>query len=357
VGLESEAISLENEKNLKGNTDVLTYYRLKDTGSFEERAKLIETSNELTTQLYFYPEKDKILFSEKEIRKFSLDKYGQSLPYIDGELTIFNNYFFDFWGYYLTAEGTSLYGHLKRYAYGNKDWSYPKIPLICAKMNKSRSTVLRFLDILEHYGFVYQFGVINNTRKNVEESPVFKIRKQIPLLPKRLIYGDPKLEIPEDAPVHIKNALKREQKGLPDLLKKEHEKFVEKHVHDSAVLEESMDFEQIYKTWLNFGELLKKNKSKQPNSSKAKITITKEMTEQEKILLMYILEEAQKSISKPSFETWFKDILLKIDKKTYTIYAPNEFAKDWLQDHYHSFIKCCLEKIEGEIDNLYFEHF
>jgi len=73
-----------------------------------------------------------------------------------------------------------LYGHLKRYAYGSKDWAYPNIPLISAKMEKSRSAVLRYLDILEHYGFAYKFGVMNESRQNAEESPIFKRLSNIP---------------------------------------------------------------------------------------------------------------------------------------------------------------------------------
>lgn len=344
------------EENLKGTKDKLKYYRLNDTGDLEERSRLVDVYNQPSSKLYYYPHQDKIIFSEQEVKKFSLDQYGKSIPYIDGQLTIFSNYFFDFWGYYLTAEGTSLYGHLKRYAYGDKDWAYPKFNLICAKMDKARSTVLRFLDLLEHYGFAYQFGVLNESKKNVEESPVFKIRKQIPLLPNRLIYGDPDLVIPEDAPKHIKKAMEKEKAGLPDILRKEHEKFINKNMVNPKELEETVDFEKVYAAWIQYGDILKKNTP--PKSiSKGKAHVIKEMTTQEKILLNFILEEAEKRISKPSFDTWFKEILIKVDKKSYTIYAPNDFAKDWLQEKYSTFITDCITKLEKEIDELNFENF
>ncbi|MEI2356668.1 DnaA N-terminal domain-containing protein [Mesobacillus zeae] len=349
---------MDEEKNLKGTKDKLKYFRLNETGSLEERTRLVNIYNEPTSKLYFYPEQDKIIFSEEEVKKFSLDKYGESIPYIDGELTIFNNYFFDFWGYYLTAEGTALYGHLKRYAYGSKDWSFPNIPLICAKMDKARSTVLRYLDILERYGFAFQFGVQNASRNNVEESPLFKLRKQIPLLPKKLIYGDPEMEIPDDAPKHIKKAMERERKGLPEVLRKAHEKFVGQHLQDTSALEEHVDFEKVYAAWTQFGEILKKNKrSNKPLASVGKAKITKEMTEHEKILLNFVLDEAEKTISKPSFDTWFKDIMIKVDKKTYTIYAPNEFSRDWLQERYSNFITECITKLEKQIESISFEQY
>lgn len=346
----------EERKNLKGTRDTLKYFRLSDTGKFEERARLIDVFNEPTSKLYFYPEQDKIVFTEEEVKKFSLDQYGESIPFIDGELTIFNNYFWDFWGFYLTAEGTALYGHLKRYAYGSKDWAFPNIPLISAKMEKSRSSVLRYLDILERYGFAYKFGVMNESRKNSEESPIFKIRKQTPLLPNKLIYGDPEIEIPNDAPNHIKKALEREKKGLPEVLRKEHEKFVERHIHNPAALEESIEFEKIYAAWTKYGEILKRNSK--PNKSavtKAKLDLIREMNEHEKILLNFILEEAPKHISKPSFDTWFKDIMIKVDKNKYTIFAPTTFARDWLEERYAPLIRDLILKIENELEEVYFD--
>lgn len=220
---------MEDERlNLKGKKDHLEYFRLVDTGTREPRLKLLKEENEdnLLTRTYWYPEQDKVKYTEEEVRKFSLDSYGENIPYIDGELTIFNNYLFDYWGYYLNAEGLALYGHLKRFAYGSKDWCFPNFELISLKMDKSRPTIHNFMELLERYGFAYKFGVTNRSREGVEEGPIFKLRKQVPLLTKALIYGNPDLQIPENAPPHIKKALRKEQKGLPDRLRKEHEKYI-----------------------------------------------------------------------------------------------------------------------------------
>jgi hypothetical protein len=267
LGLETEVFRLdENRTNLKGSKDQLAYYRLVNTGSVEPRLKLLAEENQdnLISRTYYYPEQNKVKFTEEEVRKFSLDSYGENIPYIDGELTIFNNYLFDFWGHYLNAEGLALYGHLKRHAYGNKDWCYPNLDLISLKMDKSRPTILTYLDILERYGFAYQFGVLNFSKEGVEESPVFKLRKKVPLLTNALIYGNPELEIPEDAPPHIKRALKKEKKGLPDRLRKEHEKYVSLMIesNEPVKLEKDIDFESIYNQWLQFGEIMKSSKDK-----------------------------------------------------------------------------------------------
>ncbi len=312
----------------------------------------------MTHKIYWYPSQDKVMFDEHEVRKLSLDQYGENIPYIDGELTIFNNYFFDFWGYYLNAEGTSLYGHLKRHAYGDKDWCFPNFNLISEKMDKSRKTLHTYLDILERYGFVYQFGVINTSKKNAEESSVFKIRKSTPLLTKNLIYGNPDIEIPDDAPPHIVKALKKEKKGLPPKLREEHEKFVSKRMQNNTdQIEQHVDFEKIYTAWMQYGEVLKNNKPElQPTKFKHKHNT--EMNEHEEVLLKYLLNAAQNYISKPSFDTWFKDISvkIKIDEKKFIIFAPNEFARDWLQQKYEGQLIGWIEELGFNVEKLEFEH-
>lgn len=347
---------VEDKRNLKGNQDTLKYYRLNDTGTYEQRNRLINISNDQQSKVYYYPSKDKILFEEHEVQKFSLDQYGESIPFIDGELTIFNNYFFDFWGYYLNAEGTSLYGHLKRYAYGSKDWCYPNFDLISEKMDKHRKTLYNFLDLLERYGFAYQFGVLNASKNNVEESPIFKIRKQIPLLTSKLILGNPDLVIPEDAPPHIVKAMKKEQKGLPPRLRAEHEKFVGKHMQNKAdQLEKQVDFEKIYSAWMQYGEVLKSKTSSQ-NQAKLKTKGQIEMNEIEHIILNFILTEAGKVISKPSFDTWFRNVTLKVDHTTFTFFTPNEFAKDWLQEKYKDLITKWIKALGHEVEKIHFIH-
>lgn len=346
----------EERKNLKGKSDRLEYYRTVDTGLVEPRLKLLKEENQdnLVTRTYYYPEKDTVKLTEDEVRKFSLDSYGEHIPYIDGELTIFNNYLFDYWGYYLNAEGLALYGHLKRHAYGNKDWCFPNFELISVKMDKSRPTIHNYMDILERYGFAYKFGVRNLSREGVEESPIFKIRKKVPLLTKKLIYGDPDIVIPDDAPAHIKKALKKEQQGLPKRLQLEHEKYVKTMINNNEPIkvEVQVDFENIYKQWLQYGELIKatRNKDKRVNKSKKSSNIEQSMTSNEEKILEFIKSYMSSKISKPSFDMWFSDVLLKRDNELITIFAPNEFARDWLQEKYIQLIQTALS--EQNIDDV-----
>ncbi|MDE3840964.1 hypothetical protein C0966_16995 (plasmid) [Bacillus methanolicus] len=348
----------EERRNLKGNKDHLEYFRAVETGSVEPRLKLLKEQNEenLITRLYYYPEHDRVKFTEEEVRKFSLDAYGENIPYIDGELTIFNNYLFDFWGYYLNAEGLALYGHLKRFAYGNKDWCFPNFELISLKMDKSRPTIHNYMELLERYGFAYKFNVLNRSRDGAEEGPIFKIRKKVPLLTESLIYGNPDIEIPEDAPAHIKKALKKEQKGLPERLRIEHEKYVKTMINNNETisLEKNIDFEEIYRQWQQFGEIIKSAK-KSNNKPAKQVKHEKNMDESELMLLNILKSYVSSKISKPSFETWFKDVLLKKDQNSIIILAPNDFAREWLEERYEHLIKEALKEYDMEIETLTFE--
>ncbi|MDQ0271275.1 DnaA N-terminal domain-containing protein [Cytobacillus purgationiresistens] len=355
----------EFEKNLKGNNDKLEYYRKVQNGEVHPRTKLIKNSSnqEPDAKVYYYPDQDKVLFSEEEVKKMSLDKYGENIPYIDGELTIFNNYLFDFWGYYLNAEGLALYGHLKRFAYGSKDWCFPNFELISMKMDKTRPTIHNFMDILERYGFSFKLSVINHSRLGQEESPVFKLRKKIPLLTEKLIYGDPTIEIPEDAPAHIKKALKKEKTGLPKRLQKEHEKYVATMINNNekVELEKDINFEEIYQSWIQYGKIIK-SKEKIIKANQKDIVVTKDyaalvktVNDVEKTILNNLLTFIEKKVSKPSFDTWFQNIIVKKNLTDIIIYSNSQFNKDWLEEKYDSIIREALVNLDIEYENVAYE--
>ncbi|MFC0476942.1 DnaA N-terminal domain-containing protein [Robertmurraya beringensis] len=353
----------EEYLNLKGKKDKLEYFRLIDNGNLSPRLKLVKEEKEenLLTRTYWVPEQDKVIYSEDEVRKFSLDSYGENIPYIDGELTIFNNYLFDFWSYYLNAEGLALYGHLKRFAYGSKDFCYPNFELISLKMDKSRPTIHNYLEILERYGFSYKFGVYNRSREGVEEGPIFKVRKKVPLLTEALIYGNPDIEIPDDAPGHIKKALKKEQKGLPERLRKEHEKYVESMIknNEKVSIENKIDFEEIYKQWQKYGELIKASRNEAAATLEKTPTIQVAMDKSETMILKHLNHYVMQKISKPSFETFFKDVQLQVNNIEHSVHiiAPNEFARDYLQQKYDELIKEALTEYDPDIEKIEYKSF
>lgn len=59
-----------------------------------------------------------------------------------------------------------------------------------------------------------------------------------------------------------------------------------------------------------------------------------------------VLSEMEKILSKPSFETWLKTTKpIALQNETIMIEVPNEFAKDWLQNHYRKNISKALQKV------------
>ncbi|CDQ18390.1 chromosomal replication initiator protein DnaA [Halobacillus karajensis] len=64
------------------------------------------------------------------------------------------------------------------------------------------------------------------------------------------------------------------------------------------------------------------------------------------------LDQIKEKISKPSFETWLKATKAdSLSENTLTIVAPNEFARDWLENQYESLITETLYEVTGaELD-------
>ena len=60
------------------------------------------------------------------------------------------------------------------------------------------------------------------------------------------------------------------------------------------------------------------------------------------------LAEIEKKVSKPSFETWLKATKANdIQNDVIIITAPNEFARDWLEDHYAELTSDTIEQLTG----------
>ncbi|MBS4209373.1 DnaA/Hda family protein [Bacillus sp. FJAT-50079] len=70
--------------------------------------------------------------------------------------------------------------------------------------------------------------------------------------------------------------------------------------------------------------------------------------EQENKQWSTILDLLKNRISKPSFETWFKQTKLKVKENEWLIIAPNEFARDWIESSYFSEIKNAIYQVTSE---------
>ncbi len=68
-----------------------------------------------------------------------------------------------------------------------------------------------------------------------------------------------------------------------------------------------------------------------------------------------ILEEIEKKVSKPSFETWLKSTQAhSLENDVLTIIAPNVFARDWLENRYTHLLSEVIHNITGNIYQIRF---
>ncbi len=66
-----------------------------------------------------------------------------------------------------------------------------------------------------------------------------------------------------------------------------------------------------------------------------------------------VLVEIELSISKPNFNTWFKDTkLVKFDEGTMYLSVPNNFVQEWLKNKFHNVILKSLRNISTSINSL-----
>ncbi|GKS12857.1 hypothetical protein YDYSY3_38570 [Paenibacillus chitinolyticus] len=322
------------DKNLKGTHHKLLYYRPRPTGAQEIKVRVVGDSE----QPYIKKEMEKIYILEEEIKRFTLDKHGQPIPYVDGHMTIISNYIWDYWGHFFSAEGVALYGHLKRYCYGDKDYCWPDLNLISQKMNKSRNTVKKILANLEKYGFVLVFNVQNADKNNMEESPLFKVRKKVPFLP---------LDLYEQ---------------LPNDLKLDHDRYMQGIVEqfDQILqLDPAVDYGEIYEDVISKGEVVRKPKSsmelEQELRNKVKF-LEKQITDQDRAVWNLVLATLEKKLSSPSFVTWFKNSFCIKKGLVYTVYSPNNFASEWLKSRYDKLIRDTLNQVEAKFERIEYDY-
>src|SRR5206468_3077503 len=68
-----------------------------------------------------------------------------------------------------------------------------------------------------------------------------------------------------------------------------------------------------------------------------------------------VLVEMELTLSKPNFNTWFKDTnILKQEEGTVYLSVPNPFVQDWLNTKFHNVILKTLRSISGNIQSLHY---
>lgn len=326
---------MSDPRNLKDGTAKLLYYRERPTGTRTPKTRTVRGKE----QTYFEEELERLYFQEDTIRQLSLDKFSQNLPYRDGDLTIIHNYIFDYWGFFLKAEGLALYGHLKRYCYGDKDYCWPNLDLIGHKMRMSRNTVKTYIDLLESYSFIIKFNVQNADKDNNNESPLFKVRKKVPLLSQQLI------------------------DQLPKTLQEDHDRYLQKLMATSENqidLDLATDYNGFRTNVEEKGKAHRKPKqlsildAEQLTTANRKL-LRAEQNDEDIARWNALLDIIREKVAKPTYDTWFKDTFAIKRNGTITVFAPNSFVRDWLQNRFVPLLSQAMKTIDPQFNEWKFQ--
>lgn len=321
---------MENKDMYAGyNHKRYAHYRNIATG--EHESQLVKSAK-IGQRLKPIMKKVKVPFEEVKKLRLDSEDYGSVVPALDTEdFTIVSNYLVDFWGAIMGDSAISTYLHLKRHAYGKKDYCYIDIDLIALKMSRSRNTVKGYLETLEQHGFIATF-----LRKDVEDnnrdvSPLFKIRRYVPLITKEMY------------------------ESLHPKLQKLHDEFLEE-LNGVGFNTKLFKTDEVIDEIVSEGEVI--------NNKEVKDKI--EQVAREGQLEEYILQKLEieqrdvndrfhdaiaKKVSKPSYETWFKKSIFVMENEfNSVVLAPNEFARDWIENHYGRDLKnWAIEELGSEM--------
>ncbi|MCR8982432.1 helix-turn-helix domain-containing protein [Brevibacillus laterosporus] len=319
-------MSKKEKRNLKKKVGELTYFRFVDTDQKENcmRKRTNKKTGIEEIQTYQKTVQEKRFYSEEEVRKFSLEKLRDTLPKEHGNVTYVDNYFLNFWGPILGCQATMVYIYLLQPCYGLKDYCYPDLDTLSAKLKMSIPTLRSYLKVLEQHGFIMRFWVLNPENHNLMESCLYKVRKTVPMLSAEEI------------------------KSLPLELQKEHDKYIaELSESHEIMIQESYDTQQAYKEFEESGKLIKSTKTATAEELQkyyeARITnhFNKRTSNDAKLWKNAIVRLGQR-VSISSLENWFTQAFCITNPNNpldITIVCKNNFVKEWVSSRYKNVLE------------------
>lgn len=306
-------------------SDRYIHFRYVPTGRYE----IVEVKRGNKIVKVRQPIMEKQILSFKEVKELNLDNYGQDARTSSRDFTLVHNYLLDFWSAIIGSDAIMLYIHLQRYCYGEKDFCFPNMETIRQKMKKgSKSTIIKNMEILEEHGFIVKINRLDKKRNNSQASPFFKVRRYVPLLSQELI------------------------EKLPEDIRKEHDEFLARangiELNDDDYASKIVDDLMVNaKTMKAKKELVYLKVLKQEGKYKEYICANMPKEQNEKHDM--ILKELEEKVSKPAFDTWFRNsiMLLNENNDEIKVYCPNEFTLEWIRGHYKNVIRNIIYKLFG----------
>ncbi|MGN5026833.1 hypothetical protein HB667_26960 [Bacillus cereus] len=313
------------------------HYRKIDTGSTRSQVvkrKGKEDKVNEVLQVKKVLEDRKIPFNV--VDELNLDVTGSLVPSNGKDFTLTHNYFLDYWGAIMGHSAVMAFIHLERYAYGHKRHCFPEIDQICLKMQTSRPTLNKYMDILEANSFIARIYRKNEDTKK-DASPLFIIRRYIPFLSAEQV------------------------NQLPKKLREEHDKFVSNlkgiMLSDNSELKSQAEIKKALSTSERFGSKEKKEPTTEQIRRYQAIKLG--TMETEDVECHVNLQQAlRERVSKPSYDTWLGHAVFTFNRQTKELIAsfPMNFQREWVQGHYDDIIKECVADTLGEVTISYKTH-
>lgn len=287
------------------------------------------------------PNKEAYEISFEYIENLNLNKVGNEIPFTNNVWNL-DRYLAYYWKQIMDADAIFVWMHLWEYCDKDNDVDicYPKMKDIAQRLGITRGTLIKKIKMLEDNNFLIQIHRLNKRNNNKEDSPIFKLRRTIPMLTREQYYK------------------------LTPLMRKKHDDYMDKfatgvqmdifnHKTGSDIVDEMIDNvgDKIIskKTRKDIAEMLKKEEEEKyilenlPSNMKDTLKDSQEFTN--------LLVEMKK-FSKPMAETYFKNCLVVYDDTKYEVHiiVRNKVGKDLLKETMIDFNK---ERLIDALSSLY----
>lgn len=269
--------------------------------------------------------------SFEELCNLDLSNASPSSPVKENEFVMTNYYFIDFWGFILSPKDVQILQMLKRWSYG-QDYTVISVTEIAKRTGISAPTVRASLNTLEDNFFIMRFyrrlSTISEGDKKPEQGIYIKLRMTTPLLNKEQIESLP-AEIRADHDDYM-NRLQNSLSENETIELQSKAQFVNKYIREKCISSNDVDKDISF--------LIKEHGIEK--LAESMFQYDKDMNEEIKSLI-------SSKLSKPAFDTFFKNCIYLFDEHLLTIICQDKFTEEGINES-----RFYQEAIEYAIENL-----
>ncbi|MCY7949010.1 helix-turn-helix domain-containing protein [Bacillus atrophaeus] len=255
------------------------------------------------------PDKEMYEIPFDYIERLNLNKVGNEIPFSMNNVWNVERYMAYYWKQIIGAEAIFVYYQLWEYCDKDNgvDICFPKMSELAERCGISKGSLIDKIKRLEENNFLIQVHRLNKRVNNKEDSPIFKLRRTIPLLSKE------------------------QYKKLKPFMRKKHDKYMEEFANNSHLEYYTLKGEEVLNDLIdNYGDRIITSKTRKEIkdtllSAEAEEYILDNLPENLKNSMMSSKEFSDFLIdnrvySKPSTEYLFKDTMVVYDSSIMTLY-------------------------------------